>query len=530
MVVKLSQTPAPPGHTSVNESVAIEVFSAVRPRLFGVAYRMLGSVADAEDIVQNVWLRWQTYDLSKVNDPTAFLVTTAARLCINELQSARVRRETYVGPWLPDPVDTGSDPTLGAERVEALEFVTLLVMEKLPPAERAAYVLREAFDYPYAKIAQVIRASEANARQLVSRARKHIASDRQVPVDSARHRDLLAAFLNAAVNGEMTALEELFVEDVVSYTDGNGARNAARFPVVGKTTVAKFILVFRQRVFTSANFTWVTVNNQPAVIVSHPDGTFETFIALTVTPAGISQVLWHRLEDKVKHLLSSGAPRWSAGAGSDLARIESAECPRFGEASDHEPGQHPGDEGAGQHCRDGEDGGEFRCGAGIVDDQLVDGQRESGHRTGQYGDGEVPASVEEQREHQFRTEALDESRLDGHDSPLVADQRRHRGGDQLAVQGGAGFADHQCGQHAGEQPAAADQSLQAGQQGDQRGREGIGGDVPEDEDQAGGHGEDAGDDDVDNPPAQGGTVGDGLLVHEDSSGGRAANPSTDEHG
>ena len=113
----------------------------------------------------------------------------------------------------------------------------------------------------------------------------------------------MAAFLDAAVNGEMTALEELFVDDVVSYTDGNGVRNAARFPVVGKTTVAKFIVVFRERVFSSAQFTWVTANNQPAVIVSQGGGTFETFIALTVTPEGISQVLWHRLEDKVKHLL-----------------------------------------------------------------------------------------------------------------------------------------------------------------------------------------------------------------------------------
>ena len=170
----------------LNESEAIEVFSQVRPRLFGVAYRMLGSVADAEDIVQEVWLRWQTYDRSKVNEPTAFLIATATRLCINELQSARVRRETYVGPWLPDPVDTSSDATLGAERVEALEFVTLLVMEKLLLAERAAYVLREAFDYPYAKIAQIIRVSEANARQLVSRARKHIAGDRRAAVDVAQ--------------------------------------------------------------------------------------------------------------------------------------------------------------------------------------------------------------------------------------------------------------------------------------------------------------------------------------------------------
>ena len=118
-------------------------------RLFGIAYRMLSSAREAEDLVQDAWLRWQGTDRSVVDNPAAFLATTMTRMAINELHSARVRRETYVGPWLPEPVDTSADPYLGAERGEALEFAALLLMEKLTPGERAAYVLREAFDYPY---------------------------------------------------------------------------------------------------------------------------------------------------------------------------------------------------------------------------------------------------------------------------------------------------------------------------------------------------------------------------------------------
>ncbi|HEX4461709.1 MAG TPA: sigma factor, partial [Polyangia bacterium] len=137
----------------------------MRPRLFGIAYRMRGSAAEAEDILQDVWIRWQSTDRSVVRDPPAFLATTTTRLCINLAKSARSRLETYVGEWLPEPVDTASDPTLGAERAEALELAVLLLLEKLPPTERAAYVLREAFDYAYSDIADILQIEEANARQ-----------------------------------------------------------------------------------------------------------------------------------------------------------------------------------------------------------------------------------------------------------------------------------------------------------------------------------------------------------------------------
>src|ERR1700739_5163002 len=175
----LSRTPLSPrldAETGEHDD-GLSAFASVRPRLFGIAYRMLGSAAEAEDIVQDVWLRWQATDRSVVENPPAFLATTTTRICINFAQSAQSRRETYIGPWLPEPVDTSSDPALGAERGEALGLAILLLLEKLSPTERAAYILREAFDYSYRQIADILQMEEANTRQLVSRARKNIADE-----------------------------------------------------------------------------------------------------------------------------------------------------------------------------------------------------------------------------------------------------------------------------------------------------------------------------------------------------------------
>ncbi|MGO4760741.1 sigma-70 family RNA polymerase sigma factor, partial [Streptomyces sp. 2MCAF27] len=151
----------------------------LRPRLFGLAYRVLGSAVEAEDVVQEVWLRWQKTDRSAVVSPAAFLSSVTTRLAINVAQSARVRRETYIGPWLPEPIDTSSDPEVGAQRAEALELALLLVLEKLSPAERAAYVLREAFDYSYPEIADMLQLSVVNVRKIVSRARKHLGAEQR---------------------------------------------------------------------------------------------------------------------------------------------------------------------------------------------------------------------------------------------------------------------------------------------------------------------------------------------------------------
>jgi RNA polymerase sigma-70 factor (ECF subfamily) len=189
----------------------IEAFAGVRRRLFGIAYRVLGDWAEAQDIVQDVWLRWQAYDRTKVVNATAFLVTTTTRLAINSTQSARSRRESYVADWTPEPANSMVDPETRAVESENLAFGILLLLERLSYTERAAFVLREAFEYPYARIASVLAVSEMNARQLVSRACKNLHSTRRQSARSAEQQRLLCAFLEAARAGEFAALEELFV-------------------------------------------------------------------------------------------------------------------------------------------------------------------------------------------------------------------------------------------------------------------------------------------------------------------------------
>ena len=270
---------------------ATSAFLSVRSRLFGIAYRMLGTAAEAEDILQEVWLRWQSTDRSIVRDATAFLVTTTVRLAINLAQSARARRETYIGPWLPEPVDTTADPTLGADRGEALEMAVLILLEKLSPNERAAYVLREAFDYSYRDIADILQLTEANTRQLVTRARKHITDERRAQVSSAEHRRFLEAFLSAAQKGDLSALKDLFAEDVVSITDGGGITGAARIPVLGRERVAKFIAGFPSRFWENTTLAWTQVNGQPSALIMLD----EVIIALATvdaSPQGIGQILW----------------------------------------------------------------------------------------------------------------------------------------------------------------------------------------------------------------------------------------------
>jgi RNA polymerase sigma-70 factor (ECF subfamily) len=292
-----------PGETAQHDDLdaAATTFAAVRPRLFGIAYRMLGTVADAEDIVQDTWERWQQTDRTVVREPAAFLATTATRLAINQAQSARVRRETYVGPWLPEPVDTSADPLLGAERGEALEFAVLVLLEKLTPTERAAYVLREAFDYPYGQIAEIIQGSEASARQLVSRARKHLAEERDVrEVDRAQQKRVLEAFLEAAQSGDIGALERIFTADIVSYSDGGGLARASRIPVFSRETVAKYLHAFHSR-FWDGTVHLIEANGGPAAVLVR-DGAVVAFVALDVTADGIRRLQWVLNPEKLERM------------------------------------------------------------------------------------------------------------------------------------------------------------------------------------------------------------------------------------
>lgn len=286
----------------------LAAFLGVRARLFGIAYRMLGSAAEAEDIVQDVWVRWQTTDRSVVRDVAAFLVTTTTRLAINVIQSARSRRETYVGPWLPEPVDTSADPGLGAERGEALELAVLMLLEKLSPAERAAYVLREAFDYPYRRIADILRLEEANTRQLVTRARRHVADGRRAPVSPAEQRRLLHAFVAAARRGDEAALTGLFAADVVSSSDGGGFVRAARLPVVGRARVARFIAAVAGHFWNGAMLGWVETNGQASVLISRHDA-ITALVTIGASDQGIDRILWMMRPSKLARVTSPCAAR-----------------------------------------------------------------------------------------------------------------------------------------------------------------------------------------------------------------------------
>ena len=186
-----------------------ESFAGVRPRLYGIARRVLGNAADADDVVQDAWIRWQGTDRSQVRDPVGFLVTTTARLALTAGQSARARHEIPIGPAPDDAVDLGADPSREAEDGEALEQALLALLETLSPSERAVYILREAFDYPHRRVAEVLGLSEANARQLVTRARARLGGERRRRAGAAEHRRLVDAFVAAADDGELEPLEDL---------------------------------------------------------------------------------------------------------------------------------------------------------------------------------------------------------------------------------------------------------------------------------------------------------------------------------
>lgn len=292
----------------------LSVFVSVRPRLFGIAYRMLGSTVEAEDVVQDAWMRWQTTDRSVVLNAPAFLVTTTTRLAINVAESARSRHETYVGPWLPEPVDTRADPVLGAERGEALEFAVLLLLEKLTPTERAAYTLREAFDYPYREIAEILQLTEANTRQLVTRARKHIADGRQASVSTAEQSRFLNAFIAAARNGDLVGLETLFALDIVSMSDGGGFVRAARNPVVGRERVAKFIANVSSWFWNGVTLDEVEANGRPCMLISR-DGSPVVVVMVEATTEGINRIMWLMRPSKLTGL-SPALTRLRASASS----------------------------------------------------------------------------------------------------------------------------------------------------------------------------------------------------------------------
>src|SRR4051812_5994589 len=247
---------------------------ALRRHGFSVAYRMLGSVAEAEDIAQDALLKL-TREPAEIAEPAAWMTTVVTRLSINVLKSARVRREAYVGPWLPEPLleDPAPGPAARAELADSLSLALLVLLEQLNPVERAAYLLREVFGYEYAQIAEIIERTEVNARQLVTRARQRLEADRpRFDADEAARDALLERFLAAAEEGDLEALEQLLAEDAVLYADSGGKAMAPREPIVGAALIARFMAAVAQGPPAPGAFETrrVRVNGQPGRVLRGP--------------------------------------------------------------------------------------------------------------------------------------------------------------------------------------------------------------------------------------------------------------------
>ncbi|MGK5519807.1 RNA polymerase sigma factor SigJ [Micromonospora sp. URMC 107] len=276
----------------------VERFEAARPRLEAIAYRLLGSAAEAEDAVQETFLRWQAADVEHIEVPEAWLTKVLTNLCLNQLTSARARRETYPGQWLPEPLLAG-DPMLGpaetAEQRESVSYAVLTLLERLSPGERAVYVLREAFDYPHREIAAILDITEAASQQIFHRAKKHVADGRpRAEIDEAAARRVVAEFLTAATGGRMEPLLRLLTEDVFAVGDGGGKVPARAKAFEGAVAVAKFLWgLFRpgkaKRALVGGTpevYAW-TANGGPAVLAV-VDGRVVGVMCLEVTAEGIA--------------------------------------------------------------------------------------------------------------------------------------------------------------------------------------------------------------------------------------------------
>lgn len=246
------------------------LFSENRPYLFAVAYRMLGTVMDAEDILQEAFLRWRGVDIASVESARAYLTTIVTRLSLDFLASARVRREEYVGPWLPEPLLTsdGADVERSMELAESISMAFLVLLESLSPVERAVFLLREVFAYDYPEVARIVEKSEENCRQIVRRAKGRVSAGRpRFAPDREQGNRLLDRFVTACVEGDLVGLEQVLAADITLWSDGGGKVNAARLPIYGADKVARFLLgVLRQ---APAEYTarpdWI--NGGPGLIV-----------------------------------------------------------------------------------------------------------------------------------------------------------------------------------------------------------------------------------------------------------------------
>jgi RNA polymerase sigma-70 factor (ECF subfamily) len=289
----------------VEESIRLATFDQYRSLLFSIAYRMLGSVADAEDILQEAYIRWQQSSQTEVRSPRSFLVTIVSRLCINHLQSARARREEYVGQWLPEPLVTaqGSDP-FGIIKVdESLSMAFLVLLERLTPIERAVFLLREVFEYDYSEVAAVVNQSEVNCRQILRRARQHVNALRpRFQAQEQKHTDLLQSFLEATGSGDMERLIGMLSDDVVLHSDGGGKGLAVPNAVRGLDNVARGILGSLKRLVPNTLVRRLAnINGEPGLI-NYLDGKPHSVLTLEAAGGRIRAIYIVTNPEKLSHL------------------------------------------------------------------------------------------------------------------------------------------------------------------------------------------------------------------------------------
>ena len=295
---------------AVTTETATDVFEAHRPVLLGVAYRMLGRVADAEDVVQEAWLRWSGSDRADVREPRGYLVRITTRLAIDRLRQIKARGETYVGPWLPEPYvtdfgDTVPDTAERAVLADSVSLAVLVVLESLSPLERAVFVLREAFGFPYADIAAMLDRGEPAVRQLAGRARKHVEERRpRYEVDPGRRRDLTERFLAAAADGDLEGLMALLAPEVRLVGDSGGKSRAPLRVLRTADKVGRFLIGAAQKSLPGLTVRFLEVNGGPGVLILS-DGKPDAVFQLDVADGRVQSVYVIRNPDKLRSLAAA---------------------------------------------------------------------------------------------------------------------------------------------------------------------------------------------------------------------------------
>jgi RNA polymerase sigma-70 factor (ECF subfamily) len=292
----------------VNDAeVRAEEFEALRPRLFGIAYRMTGSVTDAEDACQDAWLRWQAVERDAIDNAEAYLVRVVTRLALDRLRSAQHRRETYVGPYLPEPlvaVDDAAQPETAAELADSLTFAFLVLLDELAPKERAVLLLHDVFGYAFDEIGPMVDLSPAATRQLASRTRRKLDHERATVrrPDEAREQELVGNLLATIGTGDIDAVMQLLAPDVVLLSDGGPDRHAARRPVVGPYRVARLVVNLARRLTPSDEVRLVHVNGEPGLLFVS-DGAPDYTLSFAFSPDGRARRLYSQLNpEKLRHL------------------------------------------------------------------------------------------------------------------------------------------------------------------------------------------------------------------------------------